>query len=94
MDERVAIPTSADSTDADELSPNEQGRRKFISQMLGGSLMLMALPTLASTLFKPGMSEAEKQRIKQESIGLLANGNRKMINHLFERLHRLIKGGA
>jgi Fe-S-cluster-containing dehydrogenase component len=73
MVERTILPTSADSEDAHELESRElgtydQGRRKFISQVLGGSLMLMTLPTLASTLFKNGISETEKQRIKQEYL--------------------------
>ena len=68
MNKRMTLPVAAESEDAHKLKPNEQARRQFITQILGGSLMLMTLPTLASTLFKRGTSEAEMQRVKQEYL--------------------------
>lgn len=68
MNKRIVLPAAEDSMAGDELGQGEQGRRQFIKQALGGSLMLMTLPTLASTLFKQGASEAEMQRTKQEYL--------------------------
>ena len=59
---------NADAKNGLELGLGEQARRKFISQVLGGSLLLMALPTPGAALFKPGTSAAEKQRIQLEYL--------------------------
>ena len=66
MNKRLTLRTDTDSEVTDQLGPDEQARRKFITHILGGSLMLVTLPTLASTLFKSGFSEAEMQRVKKE----------------------------
>ena len=68
MNKRQTPTTRADSDIDHELGSYEQERRRFMAQILGGSLMLVTLPSLASTLFKRGASEAEMQRIKQEYL--------------------------
>jgi len=45
-----------------------QGRRDFIAKALGGVLLLVTLPTLASTLRKPGMSDDEFEVVKKEYL--------------------------
>jgi len=68
MDKRVKHPNGTELQVSDDLDASEQGRRKFISQVLGGSLLLFSLPTLANTLFKHGMNAEEKERIRQEFL--------------------------
>ena len=68
MTERKTDPGGVAPPLTQELGAGERDRRRFITQILGGSLMLVTLPTLASTLFKKGASEAEIQRVKQEYL--------------------------
>jgi Fe-S-cluster-containing dehydrogenase component len=68
MARRINIPIVINPEPSHEPETNDQGRRDFIKQVLGSSLMLMSLPTLASTLFKNGASEAEMQRNKAEYL--------------------------
>jgi len=62
-------PSMANDSDTDPpLSQNEQARRQFIQQVLGGSMMLVTLPTLGSTLFKRGADPEEMERTKKAYI--------------------------
>ena len=68
MDKRVTFSNGTVSESDSDLIATDQGRRRFISHVLGGSMMLITLPTLASTLFKRGATAAEMQQIKQEYL--------------------------
>ncbi len=52
MIKRISLPVATYPQDAHELGSFEQERRRFITRILGGSLMLVTPPALASTLFK------------------------------------------
>ena len=68
MAKRITLPANNDSDPDFEIKSGEQGRRDFIKQVLGGSLMLVTLPTLGTTIFKRGVIAAKMERTKQEYI--------------------------
>ena len=68
MNQYVSLQSKKKTNSVDEFSVEDQGRRRFIRQVLGGSMLLVTVPAFASTMFKSGYSEAEMKRNRQEFL--------------------------